>query len=381
MVTHIKEKTINGVVLNAIGALANDGFRTPSRNGNQYAIYNALLTMENPRSRHLDLKGRKNNIFATIAETFWVYSGSIDVTGFLEFFLPRARDFADDKTNWYGGYGKRIYIYDQLDDVIQQFRNEGIFTRRANLYIGQPEFDTNTQLDAHLGHPTTKDRPCNQLFNFFITPDKKLNMNGFSRSGDIIWGIGSINLFEFSYLQEWIVQELQKELDPEITLGEYNHWVTNMHLYDFNGQQGLDALAIKDQQDLKSENHMTLKFPHGANNFKNFHRAILKTFNWHIENKTLNLDDIMSDITSELSVFEFDVRNNLLLPYLIAVACFIITKNLGLKGKSRLDLRVDFGDVSDEFLNSIKHSVFRKFTLKDYDEEDVEIIPLEKVED
>jgi hypothetical protein len=378
MITNIKSKTINGVVLGSIEALKNEGFRTPSRNGDQYAIYNALLTLENPRSRHLDLKGRKNNIFATIAETFWVYSGSIRVDGFLEFFLPRARDFTDNGIEWYGGYGKRLFIYNQLDDVIQQFRNEGIFTRRANLYIGQPEFDAYQQLEVNLGKYETKDRPCNQLFNFFITPDKKLNMNGFSRSGDIIWGIGSINLFEFSYLQEFILQELQREIDPEITLGEYNHFITNMHLYDFNGQQGLDVLELKDEQDILTENEKVLKFPKGVDNFKNFHKVIVTILSKHIKNGTTNVNSIYKDIFSELStIFKWDPKDNLMIDYLIVVCTFVATKNAGLKGNKRLDLKLEDLNDSKEFFNSIKNSVFRKFTLDKVDEKDIEIIKAE----
>ena len=123
MVTNIAGNNINEVVAKSIKELVEKGYKTPSRNGDIYAVYNALLTLKNPKSRHLDLIGRKNNIFATIAETFWVYSGSIRVDGFLEFFLPRARNFSDNGVEWYGGYGKRIYIYNQLDDV---FSNLGM---------------------------------------------------------------------------------------------------------------------------------------------------------------------------------------------------------------------------------------------------------------
>jgi thymidylate synthase len=366
MVTNIKGRNINTVVLGAIEELLTEGYETPSRNGNVHAIYNALLTLENPMSRHLNLKGRKNNIFATIAETFWVYSGSINVKGFLEFFLPRATDFADDGVNWYGGYGKRIYIYNQLEDVIQQFRNEGIFTRRANLYIGQPEFDSHPQLEANLCKPTTKDRPCNQLFNFFITPDKKLNMNGFSRSGDIIWGIGSINLFEFSYLQEFILQELKREIDNELKLGEYNHWVTNMHLYDFSGQQGKDALKLKDKQDFVSENDLKLRFPEGVKNFKEFHKGIVKI----IEDKVIfcdrpNLDDILKELETKIEEYNIPYYDNLLPLYVRLVGIFAYSKKEGFKSKNKLDLNLDISGYPLEVQNSIINSVFRNFTIKD----------------
>jgi len=367
MITNIQGQTINEVVLNSIKQLKEDGVKTPSRNGDIHAIYNALLTLKNPKSRHLNLLGRKNNIFATIAETFWVYSGSVDVTGFLEFFLPRAKDFADDGVNWHGGYGKRIYIYNQLDDVIQQFRNEGLYTRRANLYIGQPEFDTYQQLDAHLAKDTTFDRSCNQLFNFFVTPDKKLNINGFSRSGDIIWGIGSINLFEFSYLQEFILQQLKMELEePELQLGEYNHWVTNLHLYDFNGQQGLDALERYDEQDLTSQNYQELKFPLGVNSFKMFHRKLLETYMVFIGAEEVPTpEQIMEQIKKVFFEFYVPTKDNLLYVYAELVANFICTKKAGLKGDDRADFVYDVSSLDNEVKSCIKNSVFRKFNIKE----------------
>ena len=184
--TFIEAKTINEAVFKSLNHLIYDGHRTKSRNGDISSIYNAFLTLKNPKARHLSLNGRKNNIFATIAETFWVFAGSNEIDPYLSFFLPRARDFSDDGKTWRGGYPERIIANNQIDDVIEQFRNEGIYSRRAVLVISDPHLDTLEGLQKNYGLDTTKDRPCNMIMDFFITPDKRLHMNVKSRSGDVI---------------------------------------------------------------------------------------------------------------------------------------------------------------------------------------------------
>lgn len=369
MLKQIKGRTINEAVYNALDELIVYGDRTSNRNsgvlGDSSVIYNAFTTIDNPRSRHLGLVGRKNNIFATIAETFWVFSGHDEVDPYLSFYLPRVIDFSDDGKTWRGAYGPRLFKYDQLDDVIEQFRNEGIFTRRAVLYIGTPELDTKQSLRDKYNLENTKDRPCNMVCDFFVTPDKKLHMNVKSRSGDVLWGFGSINIFEWTFLQEFILQELKREIDPDLTMGTYNHHVTNLHLYDKTGSQGYDVLDNRLSQKLTLQNNKPLIFPKTTTQFKLFFHSIIMKLSYFIEVEETSYMTIRNHIGSIFDYFSVEIRDNLLFDYVMLVGAYTAAKNMKLeKGEKTDEIIVDLSGCDDEFIHSIDISAFRKFNIK-----------------
>jgi len=364
MIHEIKGETINEVVFNAIDNLINKGARTPSRNGNINVIYNAVLSQKNPRARHLALEGRKNNIFAMIAETFWVMSGSILIDPYLIHFLPRARDFSDDGETWRGGYGERFYRFGQMESMLNKFKKDSLFTRRANLYIGNPDLDTDMSLEYVYHLESTKDQPCNQLINIFVDNEKRLNLNMFSRSGDIIWGLGSINIFEFTYLQEFVTHWLRENIDSEVKLGEYTHFCTNMHLYDFTGQQGYDVLKNRDKQKLNLENRHSIIFPvKSSQEFRDFHDNIVRMQSKLIVNK--ETDYKAGQEINDFLIENWDVKDILLQKYIELVTAFIITKNRGLKkGEIAEDIMIDISMLPEEVKWSIEYSPFRKFQIK-----------------
>lgn len=369
MVTEIRGKSINELVFNALDKIIVQGNRTSSRNssslGDCSVIYNAFTSLENPRSRHLGLVGRKNNIFATIAETFWVFSGDDRVDPFLSFFLPRAVDFSDDGLSWRGAYGPRLFKYNQLDDVIEQFRNEGIFTRRAVLYIGTPELDTKESLRNVYNLENTKDRPCNAMLDWFVTPDKKLHMNVKSRSGDVLWGWGSINIFEWTFLHEFMLQILRREIDRELMLGSYNHLVTNLHLYDKTGTQGYDVLENRLKQRLTLRNDKPLIFPKSVSLFQKFNETLVSIWSELIESEDTDYQSCILRIGSIFDVYKVIQDSNLLWDYSKLVTAYICTKNMNLdKGMSTDKIQVALSDCDDEFIQSIEKSSFRKFQIK-----------------
>ena len=275
----VKVRNINELVVKALQEVFFGGYVTDSRNGKVYALYNAFFKLLSPRSRHLNLKGRKNNIFAMIAETIWVISGSDELDPFLSFFLPRAHDFSDDNKTWRGAYGPRLYLHDQLQGVIDVFKKDGLHTRRAVISIYFPNLDSPQSLKKVYNLDATRDVPCNNLIHFYITPDKKFNMNVFQRSGDVIWGMGSINVFEWTFLQELVFENV-KTLFPndKIILGSYNHFVTNLHLYEFTSDQGRAVMKNINKHDVKSKNKMPLLLPKGIETTRNFFKDLIKIY-------------------------------------------------------------------------------------------------------
>jgi len=361
--TNIKGKSINEVVFKSLETLITEGYRSPSRNGDISTIYNAFVEIEHPQSRHLSLVGRDNNIFATIAETFWVFAGSNAIDPYLQFFLPRARDYADDGLNWRGGYPERIKNGNQILDVIQQFKNEGIFTRRAVTSIYDANLDTADNLKKVYELETTKDRPCNLIMDFFVTPDKRLHMNVKSRSGDVLWGFGSINIFEWTFYQEMILQYIQDEIDPGVTMGTYNHHVTNLHLYDFSGAQGYAVVDKKLEQTLGLLNFDKLYFPKSTD-VHAFFEELVFTISSFIEAGDVDYTSMMNKTLQIFKKYNCFIRDNLLYNYARVVVAYVAAKNMHLaKGEKTDNVVVNLDDCGAEFVRSIASSKFRKFTI------------------
>lgn len=235
---------VNQVVCSAIRCINQTGETRNSRNGPVKSIYRAEMVVADPRARYLNIPGRKSNIFQMMAETLWVMAGLDNVHPFLSYFLPRAANYSDDGVTWRGAYGPRLFAFDQLEDVVKAFEQDGLDTRRAVLAIYQPHLDSRVGLSSQYGLEGTKDLPCNNFINFWVDADKRFHMEVIQRSGDIIWGAGSINLYEFSFLQECVFELVKKRTgEQDLQLGTYCHRVTNLHFYpEVVGQQIEDII-------------------------------------------------------------------------------------------------------------------------------------------
>ena len=254
--TTIVGKSINEVVLNAYRqALISP--KKDSRNGSTRSIQNLNLIITDPSQRWLSLEGRKSNPFAMLAETLWVLSGSDKIRPYLEFYLPRAADFSDDNATWRGAYAPRIFSKDALQGAVEILEKD-LLSRRAVLTIYDNNLDSPLALQEQ-GLNSSRDIPCNNWIHFYVTEEieqvvdsvtqeqkevalQKLNMKVVSRSGDLIWGLGSINIFEWTFLQE-IVWEILKRTHPDLLLGIYYHSTTDAHIYESNDGTGLNTAS------------------------------------------------------------------------------------------------------------------------------------------
>ncbi|ACV50252.1 deoxyuridylate hydroxymethyltransferase [Delftia phage PhiW-14] len=205
------------------------------RNGGSTFLRNVKFHITDPRNRNLTLNGRKSNIFQMVAETFWVMSGSGNIKEFLEFFLPRAPQYSDDGINWHGAYGPRMYAHNQLQSAIDLLIKDKD-TRRAYVMIADPTLDSAPAIEAAygVGH-SPKDVPCNREIHINIIEDK-LCMKVIQRSGDMLFGTGSINPFEFTFLQELLSEA------TGYALGDYQWDVTDAHYYKAFEDQVNDVL-------------------------------------------------------------------------------------------------------------------------------------------
>ena len=246
----IQGDTLNELVCAACQALVNEGVKRDSRNGPVVELHNVELILRDPRQRHLCLAGRKNNIFATIAETIWVLAGLCSIDPVVSYFLPRARDYADDTLTWHDAYGPRLYgPPNQLDYVLQCFLTEGLDTRRAVITLWDPAYDTYDGADR-LGRHRRLAVPCNIALMFWVQWKDGIphfHARGIQRSADIIWGLSHVNIFEWTVVQEVLYSILRLTFN-NLRLGSYHHSVINLHAYDSTAQQAQAVARANETQ-------------------------------------------------------------------------------------------------------------------------------------
>lgn len=357
----ISGNSVSQVVLEAFNTIIHEGHYRPSRNGGCTSIFDTTFEVKNPRSRHLNLQGRKSNIFALIAETFWVMAGDDRVDPYLSFFLPRAPQYSDDGETWSGAYGPRFYDENQLMSIPDLFRRDSLYTRRAFVTIHDLHKDSTKAIEQRFGFGTLGlDRPCNLGINFYVEGDDQFCTKVFQRSGDIIFGTGSINPFEFSFLHEIMYNEIKKD-HPEVQLGPYRWHVTNAHLYDFSREQADDAIAIVDNYNTAKNENITPLIGPDIIHWKQFFSDLVSQYT-----EAITTDDpefVLGTIISHLghTFIEYDVplEGNLMWTYAQLVAHYIASKR-GVELTSAVDLTI----VSHEIAKAVLDSSFRKFPVE-----------------
>jgi thymidylate synthase len=212
MSTH---RNISFATIAGLTDVQRDGFRLTVRGEEVQEIRNRITILQRPKERCLFLPQRGNNVFAALAETFWVIAGRNDVD-WLSHYLPRAKDFSDDGKHWRGGYGPRLRNWggvDQLEQVKDLLLQEPL-TRRAVMSLYDPGKD----------FVASKDIPCNNWLHW-LCRDERLHLNVAVRSNDVIWGFSGVNAFEWSILQEMMAFWAGKQQ------GELTFIASSFHVY------------------------------------------------------------------------------------------------------------------------------------------------------
>lgn len=216
-----------------------------SRNGKTKELRMLQFTLQDVLSSAITTVGRKVSLPAQIAETMWVLAGRNDV-GWLEYYLPRAKDFADDGAHWRGGYGPRLRGWhdkiDQLGHVVKVLK-EDPESRRAVFTIYDPE------IDSFPG----KDIPCNNWVHF-LPRAGRLHAHVAIRSNDLFWGWSGINQFEWSALLQ-VVAGLVGMQPGTITFS-----ISSLHLYEHHwarAEKIVQASAAYGQRYFRTEPKFT----------------------------------------------------------------------------------------------------------------------------
>lgn len=221
----------NGTIVNVRGSLTRE-------------ICHQFLTLEHPLERCIVVPGRRNNVFAAIAETVWVLAGRNDLA-FLSHYLPRAANFSDDAgVTWRAGYGPRLRSWrgslDQLAQVVRLL-GESESTRRAVISLFDPSDDFQDSNDV----------PCTNWLHFTVR-NGAVDLSVAVRSNDLVWGFSGINTFEWSVLQEMVAYWLGR------TVGVASYFISSLHVYERHFDRANEIL--KGRSDEVYEQSPTIRF-------------------------------------------------------------------------------------------------------------------------
>ena len=234
---------INSFLIGASKLLVEEGVKRETRGSVCYELPEPVMfKITNPIAREVTIPERKWFKTLPYAESLWIASGRNDMAYILHY-LPRMADFSDDGIYMRGGYGPRYRDYngerddyriesinvrqpgsvDQLNYVIGCFKADNE-TRRAVMNFGDPmkdDFDDKGRLKE------TKDIPCTRELHFMKqSENNRLALIVRMRSNDLIWGASAVNIFNYTFMQEYVAAILGLEV------GNYYHIADNLHYYD-----------------------------------------------------------------------------------------------------------------------------------------------------
>jgi thymidylate synthase len=248
---------INSFLVGISRLLLENGAKRVSRGLETVELnYPVIIKIKNPLARLVTLKQRNWNHVLPYAESLWIASGRNDM-GMIGSYLKKMYDFSDNSISMRAAYGPRLRYFsgvpnDYQNDLdqksikihiekiievdqfsfIEKIFHRDAHTRQAIISITDPAkdyFDNNYELKK------TKDFPCTNNIQF-LRRNNYLDVITHMRSNDFFWGASAVNIFNFTFIQEYFANILGLEV------GCYYHIVNNLHYYkDF--QKKIEILA------------------------------------------------------------------------------------------------------------------------------------------
>ncbi|EFR8469960.1 thymidylate synthase, partial [Salmonella enterica subsp. enterica serovar Agama] len=186
-------------------------------------------------------------------------------------------------------------------------------------------------------------------------PDKKLNVKIIQRSGDLIFGVSNINIFEFSLLQDIVLSVLQKEVDSQITMGYLHQSVTNLHIYECRINQANEILKNKEKQITNLINDDDISFPPSLIGIKSLFNDIVSFLDIIITTAPQKISTIDKESEKLKNIFvkhAINTERNLLWGYAEAALSYIYQKRFNQPISLTAALSNDFNlSVSSNYFN------------------------------
>ncbi|UTH75680.1 thymidylate synthase [Chromobacterium sp. IIBBL 290-4] len=185
--------------------------------GENREILGATLHLKDPRAR-VSRSETKGTIFSCLGELLWYLAGE-DQLEFIEYYIEKYSQFAEENLVIHGAYGPRIFRGPQNQfDIVRNKLKSHDGTRKAVIQI----FDAKDLLRSY------KDVPCTCCLQFFVR-NSKLDLIVFMRSSDAFMGLPH-DIFAFTMIQEVMARSIGCDI------GTYRHMAGSLHLYDKNFQ-------------------------------------------------------------------------------------------------------------------------------------------------
>ena len=238
---------INSFLVGMSKTLLTEGVKRVTRDQICYEIPNpVMIKIKNPLARIVTIPARHWNHTLPYVESLWLASGRNDME-FVGHYVKKLFEFSDNNITMRAGYGPRFRFFngiaedytvgypqkrtnietketievDQFEFIEQSFRKDN-YTRQAVISIADPAKDC-------FSHPhilkKSKDFPCTRSLHFQRNGNA-LDLTVHMRSNDFIWGATGVNIFNFTFIQEYFAQILGLEI------GAYYHVADNLHYYD-----------------------------------------------------------------------------------------------------------------------------------------------------
>lgn len=232
----IKVENLNQLLIKGSKLILYDSVERKTRGFTCYEIPEPVLfQVSNPTDRYVNIPARKWNRVLPWIESMWIAGGvnSLKIPGS---YVKNLYNFSDNGYDMRAGYGPRIRRYspttedytsvnttpvvDQLLFVIETLKKDPC-SRQASITIHDPNKDCFR--DSKLLE--TKDQPCTRTIQFMVV-NGALDCTVTMRSNDLIWGTSAVNVFNFTFMQEYVANILG------MRVGKYNHFVNNLHVYE-----------------------------------------------------------------------------------------------------------------------------------------------------
>ena len=177
------------------------------------------IILKEPRAR-VSATATRGILPSALAEFCWYMAGSADID-FIRFYIDNypPKDATGSIEEAYGprlvGTGEFGKNHNQIERVIERLRRKRD-TRRAVISLLEPSDLTPDQDEA----------PCTVALQF-IRRRERLHLVAMMRSNDAYLGFPH-DVFCFTMIQELVARSLG------ISMGEYHHFATSLHLYEKN---------------------------------------------------------------------------------------------------------------------------------------------------
>lgn len=230
---------INSALVGLSEELLKNGEQRITRGQTCYEIpHPVTVAIENPRARYVMIPERKWNRILPFAESLWLALGMNDLDKGPGQYVKNLYNFSDDGRTWRAGYGPRMRAYnnrleqydysqpavgkgvDQFQFVADSFKRDPE-TRQAVIEIADP------MKDCFVGGRLiqTKDMPCTRSLHLMKNTRGELDLVVKMRSNDLLWGFSAVNVFNFTWIQEYFSYILG------LPVGTYYHQADNLHVY------------------------------------------------------------------------------------------------------------------------------------------------------